>query len=389
MVTSRDYYEILGLNRDANDEDIKKAYRQMALKYHPDRNPDDTVAEEKFKEATEAYEILKDPQKRQIYDQYGHAGLKGAAGGGGGFGFDSFDIADALRAFMRDFGGFGGLDDMFGFGSRSSRGGRRIYKGENMKLSLKVTLEEIAEGVEKSLKIRAKERCPQCGGSGAAEGSQKTVCPQCSGRGEVRQVSRSLFGQFVNVRTCDYCKGTGEIITTPCRECGGDGRKTTEKTVKIKIPSGVVEGNYINLQGTGNAGPYGGPNGDLIVFIEENEHDEFERNNDDIVLDVSISFADAALGTLLEIPTLNGESEELRIPAGTQSGKLFRMRNKGIRHLRRAGRGDQIVQVLVWTPTKLDRRAKELFAQLAALDGVSPPKHSKSIFKKLKDSLGV
>jgi molecular chaperone DnaJ len=385
MVTSRDYYEILGLDRTANDDDIKRAYRQMALKYHPDRNPNDSAAEEKFKEATEAYEVLKDPQKRQVYDRFGHAGL---SGGGGGYGFESFDIADALRAFMRDFGGFGGAFDDLLFGGRSRGRGRRVYKGEDLKLALEVSLEEIAEGVEKSLKIRVKDRCSDCGGTGVAKGSQKTLCPECGGSGEVRQVSRSFFGQIVNVTACSYCKGTGEIITNPCSDCGGEGRVPVDKTVKVRIPGGVVEGNYINLQGSGSIGPKGGPPGDIVVFIKETENETFERQGDDILLEVPISFAQAALGTVIEVPTLQ-DKIEIKVPAGTQSGKLFRLRNKGVKHLRRAGRGDQIVRVLVWTPTKLDKRARDVFEQLARIEGVSPPKPSRSFFKRLKESLGV
>jgi molecular chaperone DnaJ len=387
MATSRDYYEILGLDRNANDGDIKKAYRQMALKYHPDRNPNDAGAEERFKEATEAYEVLKDPQKRQVYDRFGHAGLRGA--GAAGFGFESFDIGDALRAFMRDFGGFGGaFDEFFGFGGRSRGRGRRIYKGEDLKLSLAVTLEEIAEGVEKSLKIKIKDGCPDCDGEGVAPGSSKKACPQCGGSGEIRHVSRSFFGQVVNVGTCDYCRGTGEIITEPCGNCGGEGRVPVEKKIKVRIPGGVVEGNYINLQGSGNVGPRGGPPGDIVVIIEEAEHDIFERHGDDILVEVPIGFAQAALGTTIEAPTLRGRTE-ITIPAGTQSGKLFRLRNKGIKHLRRAGRGDQIVRVLVWTPTKLDKKARDVFEQLAAIEGISPPKPTKSFFRRLKESLGV
>lgn len=386
MTTSRDYYEILGLDRNANDEDIKKAYRQMALKYHPDRNPNDSAAEENFKEATEAYEALKNPQKRQMYDQFGHAGVRGAAGGRG---FESFDIGDALRAFMRDFGGLGGaVDDLFGFGGRSRGRGRRVYKGEDLKFTLKVTLEEIAEGVEKSLRVKLKDRCSDCDGSGVARGSQKSICPQCSGSGEVRHVSRSLFGQFVNVRTCDYCRGVGEIISSPCKTCGGEGREQVERKINVKIPGGVVEGNYISLQGSGNIGPQGGPPGDIIVFIKEVDHDTFERHGDDILLEIPVSFAQAALGTTVEVPTLN-DTTEIKIPAGTQSGKLFRLRNKGIKHLRRAGRGDQIVRVLAWTPTKLDRKVKEAFQQLAEMEGISPPKPTRSFFKRLRESLGV
>ncbi len=385
MVTSRDYYEILGLERSANDDEIKRAYRQMALKYHPDRNPDDAGAEEKFKEATEAYEVLKDPQRRQVYDRFGHAGLRGA---GGGYGFESFDIADALRAFMRDFGGFGGAFDDLLFGGRSRSRGRRVYKGEDLKLTLEVSLEEIAEGVEKSLKINIKDKCPDCGGSGVASGSQKTICPQCSGSGEVRQVSRSFFGQLVNIAACDYCRGTGEIIPNPCGACGGEGRVPLEKRIKVRIPPGVVEGNYINLQGSGSIGPQGGPPGDIVVFIKESENDTFERQGDDILVEVLISFSQAALGSVIEVPTLQGKAD-IKIPSGTQSGKLFRLRNKGIKHLRRAGRGDQLVRILVWTPTKLDRNARNVFEELAKMEDISPPKPSKSFFKRLKESLGV
>jgi molecular chaperone DnaJ len=388
MTTNRDYYDILGLQREASEEEIKKAYRQMALKYHPDRNQNDKRAEEKFKEATEAYEVLKDPQKRQIYDQYGHAGLQGARGAGG-FGFESFDISDALRAFMRDFGGFGGsFDEVFGFGGRTSRRGRRVYRGEDLRLSLSVTLEEIAEGVEKSLKVKINDRCPECGGTGAAEGTNKTTCPQCSGSGEVRHVARSLFGQVVNVAACGYCGGTGETIPSPCRKCKGDGRGQVEKSIKVKIPGGVMDGNYITLQGAGNAGPKGGPHGDLVVFIHEVEHDLFERHGDDLLIQVPISMSQAVLGATVSVPTLDG-SVDLKIPAGTQSGKLFRVRNSGIKHLRSQGKGDQIVRVHVWTPTKLDRQAKELFARLSELETVSAPKPSKSFLDKLKESLGV
>lgn len=389
MAEKRDYYEILGINRSATDDEIKRAYRQMAMKYHPDRNPDDATAEEKFKEATEAYEILKDPKTRQVYDTYGHDGLRGAQGGRG-FGFDTFSMADALRAFMRDFGGFGGfggLDDLFGFGQGSSRG-PRVFRGEDLRVTLKVTLEEVAEGVEKSLKVKLLDTCPECKGSGSAPGAEKSTCPQCNGTGEIRKVTRSLFGQFVSVHPCDYCDGQGKVITTPCEKCGGDGRMQVEKKISVKIPGGVAEGNYITLTGSGNAGPQGGPHGDLIVFIREVDHEKYERHGDDIVLDLSISFAQAALGAKVDIPTLNGDTT-LDIPAGTQSGRLFRIRNGGIKHLRHAGRGDQIVQVLVWTPTKLDKDARRLFEELALHEGITPPKASKSFFRRLKESLGV
>jgi molecular chaperone DnaJ len=389
MNSRRDYYEVLGVARSATDEEIKKAYRQMALKYHPDRNPDNADAEAHFKEATEAYEVLKDPQKRQVYDQFGHDGLRGQSGYSG-FGFDSFDIADALRAFMRDFGGFGGssFDDIFGGGFGRSRGGRRVYRGEDLRVRLSITLEEAAAGVEKKLKVSVKSSCETCGGSGARPGSKKTTCPKCNGRGQVRQVSRAAFIQFANVVTCDYCNGVGEVITSPCDECGGEGRISVTKSVKVKIPGGVSSGNYLTLSGQGNVGPNGGPPGDLIVLIDEKEHESFERHGDDIVVEIPISFAQAALGDEISVPTLNGNTS-LKIPAGTQSGSLFRMRGKGVKHLRKAGRGDELIRVHVWTPTKLDKKSKQLLEELASQEGVSPPKASKSFFEKLKESLGV
>jgi len=388
MATSRDYYEILGLEKSASEEDIKRAYRTMAKQYHPDRNPDNPGAAEMFKEATEAYEVLKDPQKRQLYDQFGHAGLRGGAGGGG-FGYESFDIADALRAFMRDFGGFGGgFEDMFGFGSRGRSGGRRVFRGEDLRVAVRVTLEEVAEGVEKKLKINVKDKCPDCEGSGAAGGSERTSCPQCNGAGEVQRVSQSLLGRFVRVQPCDYCRGTGSIVTNPCDECGGEGRKTVQRTITIKVPGGVSSGNFMTLQGSGNVGPHGGPPGNIEVVFEEEEHELFERHGDDILTEVPISFTQAALGTAVDVPTLTG-TESLKIPAGTQSGKLFRFRNKGVKHLRSAGRGSQIVRVVVWTPTRLDKRSKSLLEDLAKIEGISPPKPTKSFFRRLKESLGV
>jgi molecular chaperone DnaJ len=386
-MSKRDYYDVLGLSRGANEDDIKKAYRKLALQHHPDRNPGSTEAEEKFKEATEAYEILKDPQKRSTYDQFGHAGLSGAGGFGTG-GFAGFDLSDALRAFMRDFGGFGGIfDDFFG-GAGSTRTRRGYPKGQDLQVRLNLTLEEIAVGVEKKLKIKRLQKCDECGGSGAAKGSSKKTCPKCRGSGQLRRVSRSLFGQFVNVTACDLCHGEGRIIDTPCPQCRGEGRVKGASTISVKIPAGVTSGNYIQMRGLGNVGLRGGPAGDVIVLVDEQKHPEFRRHGDDILHDTLISFTQAALGDEIPVPTLDGKID-LKIPAGTQSGKVFRFRGKGIPHLHGYGKGDELIRVLVWVPTRLSSEEKKLLKELAAQENMKPPEGDKGFFEKLKETLGI
>jgi molecular chaperone DnaJ len=380
----RDYYDILGIGRDATEDDIKRAYRKLAIKYHPDKNPGDATAEESFKEATEAYEILKDSQKRQMYDRFGHDGLKGGTGFNG---FAGFDLADALRAFMRDFGGFG-FEDFFGTGS--SQGGRRggPQRGHDLQLTLELTLEEIATGVEKTLKVKHQVLCEQCGGSGAEKGSAKKKCPTCHGAGQVKSVSRSLFGQFVSVHECSACGGEGQIIERKCHECSGTGTVKGSSGVNVKIPAGVSGGNYLTVRGQGDLGPRGGTAGDLIVVINEMEHDHFTRRHDDIIIEVPLSFSQAALGSEIEVRTLDGTTS-LKIPAGTQSGKIFLLRNRGIPHLNGYGRGDELVRVVVWTPTNISSEEKELFHKLAKTRGEKPPNADKSFFEKLRQTLGV
>jgi molecular chaperone DnaJ len=384
-MAKRDYYEVLGLSRDATEDDIKKAYRKLALKYHPDKNPGSKEAEEKFKEATEAYEVLKDPQKRSTYDQFGHAGLSGA-GGFGGFDFTTFDLSDALRAFMRDFGSFGSIfDDFFG---ATSRGTRRGYqKGQDLQIRLKLTLEEIATGVEKKIKLKNLQKCSECDGTGAAEGTSKKVCPRCQGTGQIRRVSRSLFGQFVNVTTCDYCNGEGTVIDRPCPVCRGDGRVKGTSTISVKIPAGVTSGNYIQMRGAGNAGPRGGLAGDVIVLIQEQEHPAFKRLGDDIVHETLLSFTQAALGDEITVPTLDGKID-LKIPPGTQSGKIFKLKGKGIPRLHGYGRGDELIRVLVWVPTRLTSEEKKLLKELDLKENMKPPQGDKSFFEKLRETLG-
>ncbi len=364
----RDYYDVLGVSRGASTDEIKKAYRALAMKYHPDRNPGDASAEEKFKEAAEAYEALGNEDKRRKYDQFGHDGLRG--GDFGGFS----DINDIFSRFGDIFGGaFGGgiFDEMFG-GSRGGRQrGRSALRGSDLKAEISLTLEEIAEGVEKTLKVRKQVTCDKCDGKGAESGSESIRCASCGGSGEIRHMARSIFGQIVNVVQCTACGGEGHVIKNPCDKCGGDGRVPGEKTLKVKVPAGAGDGNYIPLSGQGNAGRKGGPPGDLIVTLHELEHDTFERNNDDLILELFVSYPDAVLGAEIEVPTINGRVK-LKIPAGTPSGRVLRMREKGIPHLNGRGRGDQLVRVNIFVPTKLSSPVRESIRELNSLPGVQP-----------------
>ncbi len=389
-MTKRDFYEILGVNRKASQDEIKKAYRKLAMQFHPDRNPGNKQAEEKFKEAAEAYEVLSDQEKRRRYDQFGHEGMRGTD-------FRPFtNVDDIFSTFGDIFGqsGFGGsvFDEMFGRASGTSQRQRRTsigQPGSDLKLRLKLSLEEVASGVEKKLKIKKFLICDTCRGSGAKSSSSRITCPVCSGTGEVRQVSRSVFGQFVNISTCNNCGGEGKIIKDPCLTCRGDGRVQGEATVKVQIPAGVNDGNYISLRGEGNAGIRGGQPGDVIVIIEVESHEVFTRNNDDVVLDLLVSYPEAALGAEVEVPTLNGRAK-LKIDPGTQSGRILRMREKGIPHLNSYGRGDQLVRVNVWVPTKLSSAEKNLLKELANAENISPKEgdksaHSdKSFFERMK-----
>ena len=369
----RDYYEVLGVSRDASLDEIKKAYRKLALKYHPDRNPGKTDAEEKFKEATEAYEVLRDREKRVRYDEFGHSGISAPGGPGFGGSAGGFDLNDALRAFMRDFGGFG-VNDFFGTGTAGSgrRHGAASARGNDLQVRLQLDLREIATGVTKKIKVTRMVPCARCKGKGIKDGSSKQTCPTCRGTGELRQVSRSLFGQFVNVQTCPACRGEGALISDPCPGCGGEGATEGSKNVEVKIPAGVATGNYIRLDGQGDAGPRGGPSGDLIILIEEIEDEIFERHGYDIVCDLPVSFAQLALGARLEIPTLDGTAA-IKIPPGTQSHKILRLKGKGIPHLNSYGRGDQLVHLVAWTPQTLSREEREAFEELEEKVREKPP----------------
>ncbi|GAB4338590.1 MAG: molecular chaperone DnaJ [Calditrichia bacterium] len=394
MSTKRDYYEILGVAKTATKEEIKGAYRKLAMKYHPDRNPGDKEAEEKFKEVAEAYDVLSDEKKRATYDRFGHDGLRGGAGFGGGGGMhDPFDL------FREVFGGggFGSIfDEFFGGSTRTTRRERR-QRGSDLQVKLKLSLEEIATGVTKQLKIKKQVRCQTCSGSGLQAGAKPATCPTCQGSGEVRQVSQSIFGRVVNVTQCSRCGGSGSIITNPCETCRGEGRVHGEETIEVSVPAGASNGNYLQLRGKGNVGPNGGPAGDLIVIVEEKEHKFFVRDGNNIIYELYISFPQAALGSEVLIPTLeletvNGEKKnkmvKISIPPGTQGNKVFRLKNKGMPELNGYHRGDLLVQVKVWVPTKLTPRERELLEELDKQENFKPPE-KKGFFQKFKEVFNI
>jgi molecular chaperone DnaJ len=377
----RDYYDVLGVGRNATEGEIKKAYRKLALQYHPDKNPNDKAAEEKFKEATEAYEVLRDRSSRERYDRFGHAGVESF--GGFGFDFGTFDLGDALRAFMRDFGS--PFSDIL----RGRAGGPRTAArgGSDLRVRVTLSLEDIAQDTEKTIRFRRLASCGACRGTGAKNGTAFGTCTVCSGQGQIRRVHQSFLGQFVNVTTCSNCKGQGRVITERCDECGGEGRRQVEETIQVKIPAGISTSNFIPIRGKGNDGLLGGPPGDLLVYIEEKEHPVFERDGADIFCDVPIDYSLATLGGKIDVPTLDGP-HELRIPAGTQSQKVFRLRGKGLPKLNGRGKGNQLVRVIVWIPTKMSKKEKELVEQLAQFKRGEDLVPGKGFLRKLRGLLG-
>lgn len=369
---STDYYNRLGVERNASQDEIKKAYRKMAVKYHPDKNPGNHEAEEKFKQVSEAYSILSDEKKKSMYDQYGEAGLKGSMGGGFGGSDFGFDISDALRTFMNGFGGFGGFDDVFGGFSGGGNPRKGSSKGSNLKIKVSLTLEEIYLGVEKKIKIKRMDKCGQCSGSGLKSGSHMKTCHICHGSGEVRQVSRSFFGQVVNVQQCNHCHGEGKIPEKSCHACGGSGQAKVSKMVNVKVPAGVATGNYITLRGEGNSGMRGSAHGDLIVIFEEKAHEYFMRNENDIYIDMHLSPAEAALGIEIKVNTLSGPVKMV-IPAGTQPGKMLRMKNKGVPDPHGGRKGDQIVRIRVDVPTRLKGEMYKIYNELLIEEKLKNP----------------
>ncbi len=372
-MAKRDYYEVLGVNRDASDEELKKTYRRLAMKHHPDRNPDSNTAEDKFKEAKEAYEVLADPDKRAAYDQFGHAGVDQAAGMGAGAGA----------------AGFGGFADAFGdifgdiFGGGGGRSRSNVYRGADLRYNLEVTLEDAARGTETRIRIPTMEECETCHGSGAKPGTEPVSCPTCHGHGQVRMTQ----GFFSIAQTCPKCHGSGKVVQNPCTTCSGNGRLKRQKTLSVKIPPGVDEGDRIRLSGEGEAGVNGGPSGDLYVVIHVRPHDVFTRDGNNLHCEMPVSFTKAALGGEIEIPTLDGYAK-IRIPAETQSGKVFRLRGKGIKGVRSSSYGDLLCHVVVETPVKLTARQKELLAELEEINQSNSSRHNpraKSWMDKVKD----
>jgi molecular chaperone DnaJ len=381
----RDYYEILGVGRSEDADAIKKAYRKLALQYHPDRNQGSPETEEKFKEATEAYEVLRDPEKRAAYDRYGHAGVRGS--GGGNAGFAGFDFSDALNIFMRDFGGFG-MGDIFG-GQQQRRGPRR---GSDLRVRMPLTLEEVSTGVKKTLKIQVMNPCSGCTGTGAMHGAQPVRCTTCGGTGELRRVQRSFLGQVVSVSPCPACNGEGQRIEQVCDICAGKGVQAGEKTIEVEVPAGVSSGDYLTLRGQGNAGMRNAPRGDILVVMEVEEDDRFLRDGNDLIFELPITYTQAVLGSEVEIPTVSGTAR-LKIPAGIQSGKMLRMRGKGLPHLQGAGRGDLIVRIAVWVPTELTAEQTALLQKLAKIESKAPAQleddESRGFWSKVKEAFGA
>jgi len=381
-MAKRDYYEILGVGKSASTDEIKKAYRKVAMQYHPDRNPGDKSAEEKFKEAAEAYEILSDSDKKSQYDRYGHAGL---SGNGRGFGGGGMNMEDIFSQFGDVFG-----DDLFGsfFGGGRGRSGQRSrgVRGSNLRIKLKLNYEEIAKGVTKNIKVKKYVACNTCNGSGAKDKGSVQTCNTCGGSGQVRRVQNTFLGQMQTVTTCPTCNGEGTTITAKCGTCKGEGRVYAEETVTIDIPAGVQEGMQLNINGKGNAGERGGMPGDLVILIEEETHKELHREGLNVAYELHLSFTDAVFGTQVEVPTIDGKAK-IKIPAGTQSGKIFRLKGKGFPAVNSYEKGDQLVQVNVWTPQHISNEEKAMLEKLSESPNFKPhpDKNEKNFFDKIKE----
>ena len=384
-MSKRDFYEILGVSKSASADEIKKAYRKVAMQYHPDRNPGDKAAEEKFKEAAEAYEILSDADKRAQYDRYGHAGVgnNGRGGFGGGGGMNMEDIFSQFGdVFGEDFFG-----NIFGGGQRGRSGQRsRGTRGSNLRVKLKLTYEEIAKGVTKNIKVKKYVSCNTCGGSGAKDKGSVQTCGTCGGSGQVRKVTNTFLGQMQTVTTCPTCNGEGSTVTAKCGSCKGEGRVYGEETVSIDIPAGVQEGMQMNVSGRGNAGERGGSPRDLIVLIEEEAHKELHRDGLNVAYDLHITFSDAVFGTQVEVPTIDGKAK-IKIPAGTQSGKILRLKGKGFPAVNSYQKGDQLIHVNIWTPQHVSSEEKAMLEKLGTSPNFKPQpdKSDKSFFDKIKE----
>ncbi len=387
-MAKRDFYEILGVSKSADETAIKKAYRKIAMKYHPDRNPDDKAAEEKFKEAAEAYEILSDADKRARYDRFGHAGVGQNAGGGFG-GRGGMTMEDIFSQFGDVFGDGGSPFESFFGGSGGGGRGRtrsRGQRGSNLRVKVKLTLAEIASGVNKKIKVKKQLNCTTCNGSGAKDSGSVATCNTCRGSGYVRQVRSTFLGQMQTTAACPSCSGSGQTITAKCGTCKGEGRNVGEDTIELDIPAGVAEGMQLSLQGKGNSGAMGGPSGDLLVSIEEAEHPHLQRDGMNLIYELYLNFADASLGTSIEVPTIDGKVK-IKIPAGTQAGKIFRLKGKGLPAVQSYGKGDQLIHTSIWTPKKLNDQERKLMEKLRTMPNFDPQpgKSEKGFFDKMKD----
>ena len=378
-MAKRDYYDVLGVSKNAEQAEIKSAYRKLAIKYHPDKNPNNKEAEEKFKEAAEAYEVLSNPEKRQRYDRFGHAGNSASGGYGGGM-----NMEDIFSNFGDIFGGGNPFESFFGGGQ--SRGGRRAVKGTNLRIKVKLTLEEIAKGVEKKIKVNKQVVCKTCDGSGAKDRSSTSTCRTCGGTGSVRRVTNTILGQMQTTSTCPTCNGEGVEITAKCTTCHGEGLVRGEETISINIPAGVSEGMQLSMSGKGNAAPRGGIPGDLIILIEEIPHEILKRDGNNVIYDLYISFVDAALGASIEVPTIDGKAK-IKIDPGTQGGKILRLKGKGIPEVNSYHKGDQLIYVNVWTPKALSQTEREQLEKLRESPNFKPQpgKNEKSFFERVKE----
>lgn len=380
-MAKRDYYEVLGVSKDASEQEIKKAYRKLAIKYHPDKNPDDKAAEEKFKEAAEAYEVLSNSEKKAKYDRFGHAGM----GGAGGFGGGGMNMEDIFSQFGDIFGG-GAFSGFGGFGGGGGSRGRRVNRGSNIRVKVKLSLKDIVNGVEKKIKVKKYISCHTCSGSGAEGGSGFSTCDQCNGTGQVTRVTNTFLGQMQTASTCPKCGGDGKTITNKCNTCHGDGIVKDDETIELKIPAGVEDGMQLSVQGKGNMGARNGVPGDLIVLIEEEEHEELKRDGNNLLYDLYIPFPDAILGTEVTVPTVNGKAK-IKIDPGTQGGKVLRLRNKGIPDVNGYRTGDQLVNINVWTPQNLSSEEKKMVEKMRGSKSFTPNPTAadKGFFERMKD----
>ena len=383
-----DFYTVLGVSREASDDEIKQAYRKLATKWHPDKNNGAKEAEEKFKEITEAYDVLRDGDKRAAFDRYGEAGLRG----GGGAGYHHVDLSEALNIFMKDFGAFSGLGDFFqqggGGGGRRSQSGQ-LRQGQDVKITVELTLADVASGVTKTFTVKLLDACEKCSGTGAEPGTKPQTCHTCAGAGEVRRAQRSFFGQFVSVIPCPMCSGEGVVVSSPCKKCRGEGRARGEHTIPVQIPAGVASGQYMTLRGLGNAGPRGGPRGDILVVFEVADDARFERDGEDLYTEVYISYPQLVLGADIDVPTVSGKMS-VRIAAGTQSGQVIQLRGRGLPRVNSSGVGDLHVRVQLWTPDSVSREEEELLNRLATLQSAVPEQaRSKGFWSKMKEALGA